>query len=263
MTLFRVPRPTYTIVWIFLLYSFTTRVGVLNPQYISLTLGWSLATVNSLLAATGLLSAVILFALPIIRKFYLEPNLKHQQIDLLFVEATLLLNGVGMAGFGIFSLPPLFIISLLVYTSGNGLYDSLTTVGLTSLTGEQTTGDFLVRSILVSTLGGLIAAPFWSSLFSLCLKSDTLPTGLPYWLSAAEKPKRKICQVYTNLRKRDVGVPEVGRSDARPLLPRNLSCYVPYRSIPGTLYLVELMHEPRRCITCILILISTIKFRAR
>ncbi|KAL8786522.1 MAG: hypothetical protein Q9213_002749 [Squamulea squamosa] len=184
MTLFQVPRPTFTVIWIFLLYSFTTRVEVLNPQYISLTLGWSLATVNVLLAGKALLSAVILFALPTIRKLYLEPKMNDQQIDLLVVKASLLLNAVGTAGFGISISSPLFIIALLVYTSGNGLYDSLTTFGLTSLTGEQEPADFLVRSSLVQTLAGLVAAPFWSSLFSLCLKSNKLPTGLSYWVSA-------------------------------------------------------------------------------
>ncbi|KAL8864283.1 MAG: hypothetical protein Q9198_009970 [Flavoplaca austrocitrina] len=86
-TLFQVPRPTFTIIWIFLLYSFTTRVEVLNYQYISLTLGWSLATVNSLLAGNALLSAVILFLLPTIRKIYLQPRRNDQEVDLLIVKA--------------------------------------------------------------------------------------------------------------------------------------------------------------------------------
>ncbi|KAI4270109.1 MAG: hypothetical protein LQ337_006894 [Flavoplaca oasis] len=183
-TLFQVPRPTFTIIWIFLLYSFTTRVEVLNYQYISLTLGWSLATVNSLLAGNALLSAVILFVLPTIRKIYLEPQRNDQEVDLLIVKGSLLLNAVGMAGFGISIASPFFVLALLVYTSGNGLYDSLTTFGLTSLTGEQRPDDYLVRSGLVQTIAGLVAAPFWSSLFSRCLKSDVLSTGLPYWISA-------------------------------------------------------------------------------
>ncbi|KAL9034173.1 MAG: hypothetical protein Q9180_005555, partial [Flavoplaca navasiana] len=98
-TLFQVPRPTFTIIWIFLLYSFTTRVEVLNYQYISLTLGWSLATVNSLLAGNALLSAVILFVLPTVRKIYLEPQRNDQEVDLLIVKGSLLLNAIGMAGF--------------------------------------------------------------------------------------------------------------------------------------------------------------------
>ncbi|KAL9006070.1 MAG: hypothetical protein Q9188_001197 [Gyalolechia gomerana] len=184
MTLFRVPRPTFTIIWIFLLYSFTTRVEVLNAQYISLTLHWSLATVNSLLAGTALLSAIILFALPVIRKVYLEPRMNDQQADLLVVKGSLILNSIGMAGFGITVPSPLFIVALFIYTSGNGLYDSLTTFGLTSLTVGQEPAEFLVRCGLVQTIAGLIAAPFWSSVFSVCLKSNTLPTGLAYWISA-------------------------------------------------------------------------------
>ncbi|KAL8889961.1 MAG: hypothetical protein Q9215_002830 [Flavoplaca cf. flavocitrina] len=154
-TLFQVPRPTFTIIWIFLLYSFTTRVEVLNYQYISLTLGWSLATVNSLLAGNALLSAVILFLLPTIRKIYLQPRRNDQEVDLLIVKGSLLLNAVGMAGFGISIASAFFVLALLVYTSGNGLYDSLTTFGLTSLTGEQRPDDFLVRSGLVQTIAGL------------------------------------------------------------------------------------------------------------
>ncbi|KAL8649435.1 MAG: hypothetical protein Q9226_005580 [Calogaya cf. arnoldii] len=139
---------------------------------------------SALFSGNALLSAIILFALPIVRKVYLEPKLKDQQIDLLVVKASLLLNAVGMAGFGIPMSSPLFILALMVYTSGNGLYDSLTTFGLTSLTAEQGPADFLVRCGLVQTLAGLVAAPFWSTLFSLCLKSDILSTGLPYWISA-------------------------------------------------------------------------------
>ncbi|KAL8897654.1 MAG: hypothetical protein Q9207_007104 [Kuettlingeria erythrocarpa] len=184
VTLFRVPRPTFTVIWIFLLYSFTTRVEVLNPQYISITLDWSLATVNSLLAGKALLSAMILFALPVIRKIYLQPRLNDQQIDLFIVKASLSLNALGMAGFGIPISSPLFIAALLLYTSGNGLYDSLTTFGLTSLPVDQKPGDFLVRIGLAQTISGLVAAPFWSTVFSLCLKSDSLSTGLAYWISA-------------------------------------------------------------------------------
>lgn len=184
-TLFRVPHPTLTVIWIFLLYSFTTRVAVLNPQYISLTLDWSLATVNSLLAGNALLSAMLLFALPTVRKVYLEPRMNDQQVDLLVVKGSLTLNIIGMAGFCISVASPLYIIALSVYTSGSWLYDSLTTFGLTSLPGDQKPASFLVRCTLVQTIAGLVAAPFWSSIFSLCLKSKSLPTGLPFGISAA------------------------------------------------------------------------------
>lgn len=183
-TIFRVPHPTSTVIWTFLLYSFATRVEMLNPQYISLTLSWSLATVHSLLAGNALLSAIILFALPTIRTIYLAPRMSDQQVDLLIVRTSLLLNAMGMAGFGI-SLPsPLFIAALFLYTSGTGFYDSLTTFGITSLPVNQTPADFLVRCGLVQILAGLVAAPFWSTVFSLCLRSDLLPTGLPFWISA-------------------------------------------------------------------------------
>lgn len=159
-TLFRVPHPTSTVIWTFLLYAFTTRVEVLNPQYISLVLGWPLATVNSLLARNALLPAGVLFTLRIIRKSYLEPQINDQQVNLLVVRYSLLLNAAGIAGFSISIPSPLFIPALLVYTSGNGLWDSLITFGLTLLTGKHKAADFLVRSGLVQTIAGLIAAPF-------------------------------------------------------------------------------------------------------
>ena len=185
MTIFRVPHPTLTVIWVFSLYSFTTRVGILFPQYISLTLDWSLASVNSLLAGNALLSAILLFALPTVRKVYLEPRMNDQQVDLLVVKSSLILNIIGMAGFCISVASPLYIIALSVYTSGSWLYDSLTTFGLTSLPGDHKPAGFLVRSTLVQTIAGLVAAPFWSSIFSLCLKSEFLPMGLPFGISAA------------------------------------------------------------------------------
>lgn len=184
-TLFHVPHPTITVICIFLLYTFTVRVEVLNSQYLSLTFGWPLATVNLLLACNALLCAMILFALPAIRKFYLDPRMDNQQADLLVVKASLLLNAIGMVGFGISIPSALFIISLFVYTGGAGLWDSLTTFGLTSLAKDQRPSDFLVRCGLVQTISGLIAAPFWSIVFSVCLTSHALPMGLPYWMSAA------------------------------------------------------------------------------
>ncbi|CAO1603767.1 hypothetical protein XANCAGTX0491_007345 [Xanthoria calcicola] len=184
-TLFHVPHPTITVICIFLLYTFTVRVEVLNSQYLSLTFGWPLATVNLLLACNALFAAMTLFALPAIRKFYLDPRMDNQQADLSVVKASLLLNAIGMVGFGI-SIPSApIIISLFAYTGGAGLWDSLTTFGLTSLAKDQRPSDFLVRCGLVQTIAGLVAAPFWSIVLSVCLNSHALPMGLPYWMSAA------------------------------------------------------------------------------
>ena len=183
-SLFRVTDPTFTVLWIFSIFSFTTRVEVLNPQYISLTLGWPLSSVNSILAIKALVSACVLFALPTIRRRYLEPRMNSQQADLLVIQASLFLNCIGMAGLG-FPLPALlFITALCIYTSGNGLYDSLTTYGRATLPEDEEMGDFFVRSGLVQTIAGLVAAPVWTGLFSLCLQSSFLPIGLPFGISA-------------------------------------------------------------------------------
>ena len=182
--LFNIANPTYTVIMIFLLNSFTNRVEVIGPQYISLTLSWSLASVNSLLATKALVSACILLSLPSLRKKYLEPRMNSQQIDLLIIQASLVLNTFGMAGLG-FPLPtPLFMAILYVYTSGVGVYDSLTTYGRATLPANEKMSDFFVRCGLVQTIAGLVAAPLWSGLFSICLTSTFLPIGLPFWVSA-------------------------------------------------------------------------------
>lgn len=183
-TLFRVANPTFTVVLIFFIYSFTTSIEVLHIQYISLSLHWSLALANSLLAIRALVSACLLLALPTLRRKYLHPRMNGQQADLFIVQASLFLNCIGMVGYG-FSLPaPLFTMALCIYTSGNGLYDSLTTFGRSTLPANEKPADFFVRSGLVQTIAGLIGAPFWTTLFRLCIKSSSWPIGLPIWASA-------------------------------------------------------------------------------
>ena len=182
--LFSVERPTFTVILVFLLYSFTTRVEVIGPQYISLTLGWSLAQVNLLLSTKALVSACMLLALPTLRRIYLEPRMNDQQIDLFIVQASLFFNAIGAAGVG-FPLPTaFFIMTIYIYTTGIGVYDSLTTYGRCTLPGGEKMSEFFVRSGLVQTIAGLVSAPIWTGLFSICLKSEVLPIGLPFWISA-------------------------------------------------------------------------------
>lgn len=157
---------------------------VLLPQYTSLVLHWSLATVNAALGLKALVSAIILFSLPTIRKLCLESWMSIPQIDLLITQASLLTNLIGMVGLGFSATAGLFIASLCIFTSGTGLADSLTAYGTLSLPqGEQLT-DFYLRIGLIQTIAALAGAPLWSGIFSLVLKSGILPFGLPFWLCA-------------------------------------------------------------------------------
>lgn len=183
--LFRLPNPTFTVIVIFLLNGLAIRIEVLLPQYISLNLHWPLAMVNRILALNSLVSSIVLFSLPTFRKVYLEPQMTTPQIDLFIVQAALLANMLGMVGFG-FSSPALFfILSLCVYTAGSGVYDSLTAYGTLTLPPGEKVAEFYVYTGLVNTIAALLGAPLWSWIFSVVLKSEYLPLGLPFWLCAA------------------------------------------------------------------------------
>ncbi|KAL9125933.1 MAG: hypothetical protein Q9217_004928, partial [Psora testacea] len=138
ITLFNVPNPTFTIIVIFLINGLASRVEVLLSQYTSLVLHWSLARVNAALALKALVSSLWLFALPTLRKRYLEPRMSTAQIDLFITQASLFTNAVGMIGLSFAATEPLFILALCIYTSGMGLTDSLTALGtLTLPPGEE------------------------------------------------------------------------------------------------------------------------------
>ncbi len=164
LTLFSVPNPTYTILLIYLLNGLAVRIEVLLPQYTSLTLGWPLATVNRALAIKALISAASLFALPTVRRLYLEPRYVNKggttAIDLFITQASLMANTVGIVGLGFSAGAPFFIITMCVYTSGTGLADSLTAYGTHTLPAVATVAEFYVRTGLISTVAALIGAPF-------------------------------------------------------------------------------------------------------
>ena len=89
-----------------------------------------------------------------------------------------------MVGLGFSASAGLFIASLCIFTSGTGLADSLCAYGTISLPPGEKIADFYLRIGLVQTIAGLVAAPLWSGIFSLVLKSGILPFGLPFWLCA-------------------------------------------------------------------------------
>ncbi|KAL8819805.1 MAG: hypothetical protein Q9223_001842 [Gallowayella weberi] len=97
ITLFNVPNPTFTVLLLFLTNYFAIRVEVLLPQYTSLTLHWPLSTVNSVLALKSLVSALALFALPSLRRRYLDPRMNAQQVDLFITQMSLVANAIGMS----------------------------------------------------------------------------------------------------------------------------------------------------------------------
>ncbi|KAL9103489.1 MAG: hypothetical protein Q9163_001485 [Psora crenata] len=133
-----VPNPTFTVINIFLINGLAMRVEVLLSQYISLVLHWPLATVNAALALKALVSSLWLFALPTIRKRFLEPRMSTSETDLVITQASLMTNAVGMIGLGFAAPAPFFILALCIYTSGVGLSDSLTAFGTMTLPpGEE------------------------------------------------------------------------------------------------------------------------------
>ena len=179
-----VANPAFQITLMFFLHSFTHRVEVLSPQYFSLQLSWSLQSVNTLLAIKSFISGCVLVSLPTLRERCLEPYMSSRQCDVFIVQASIALNIIGMIGLG-FRLPvPAFIVSMCIYTGGYGFLDSLTSFGLVNLSPEEEKKDFFLRTGLVQTIAGLIAAPAWTSFFSSCLKSAFLPIGTPFWSSA-------------------------------------------------------------------------------
>ena len=182
--LFRIPNPTFTVLLIFLINGLASRVEVLLPQYISLTLHWPLGTVNSALAGKALVSAVVLLILPTIRRIFLEPRMSTQQIDLFIVQISFTVNIIGMVGLG-FALPaPLLIIALFIYNTGVGLGDSLTAYATITLPASVAVSELYVRTALIETIAGMIGSSLWSGLFSLVLRSGFLPSGLPFWITA-------------------------------------------------------------------------------
>lgn len=184
VTLFGVPDPTFTVLVVFLLNGLAVGVNVLLPQYTSLTLQWPLATVNRAIALQALVSALVLLALPTLRRCFLEPRMAVQQIDLFITQSSLFANAIGVIGLGFSAPATFFILSFCVYTSGSGLADSLTAYGTSSLPEGQKIDDFYVRTGLINTVAGLVGAPLWSGLFSLVIQSEFLPLGLPFWICA-------------------------------------------------------------------------------
>lgn len=183
-----VPNPTYTILLIHLLNGLAVRIEVILPQYTSLALGWPLAVVNRAIALRALISATILFALPTVRRLYLEPRYVNKggttAIDLFITQASLMANTIGIVGLGFSAGAPFFIITMCVYTSGTGLADSLAAYGTHTLPAGETVAEFYVRTALITTISALIGAPFWSTAFAFVLRSGWIPMGSVFWLCA-------------------------------------------------------------------------------
>ena len=157
-------------------------VDVLLPQYMSLLQSWPLATVNAVMALKSLVSAIFLFMLPTLRRIYLEPRMTVPQIDLFITQASLLAHTLGVIALGVSGPVWLLMLSLCVYTSGLSLSDSLYSYATFMLPAGENVAEVYARLGLISAITSLVAAPFWSTLFSFVLRSGTLPLGLPFWL---------------------------------------------------------------------------------
>lgn len=140
--------------------------------------------VNRVLALQALVSSLMLFALPTLRKCYLEPRLSTLQVDLLITQISLVTNTIGVIGLGFSAPAGLFILALCVYTSGAGLADSLTAYGTFTLPPGEEISEFYVRTGLISNIAAMVGAPLWSAVFSSVLRSGSLPLGLPFWICA-------------------------------------------------------------------------------
>ena len=184
-TLFSVPNPTFTVLIVFLINGLAITIETLLPQYTSLVLHWPLATVNRALALKALVSSMMLFALPSLRKWFLEPRMGTLQVDLLITQVSLLTNTIGVIGLAFSAPAASFILALCVYTSGIGLADSLTAYGTFTLSPGEKVSEFYMRTGLINTIAAMIGASLWSAAFSLVLRSGFLPLGVPFWMCAA------------------------------------------------------------------------------
>lgn len=101
-------------------------------------------------------------------------------IDLLIMKISVLANTFGILGLAISAGPPLFILSLCVYTTGIGLPDSLTAYGTNTLPAGEEVAEFYVRTGLIYTIAALIGGPFWSMAFRLALQNGWMSGRLGY-----------------------------------------------------------------------------------
>ena len=177
------PIPRACIALLFL-DGLVARLGVLFPQYTSIVLSWPLASVNRLFALEGLVSWLVLLALPILRSWLLEPYMSVAHVDLTVVQASLIANIVGTIGLGFSLSKPLFIAGLTIYVTGVGVDDSLRSFGTQGLGKSEKLSDFYVRISLVETIPGLIGTPLWSLMFTAVLKTKWAPMGLSLWFAA-------------------------------------------------------------------------------
>ena len=185
LTIFSIPNPTLTVIALLLASNFAQSIQVLLPQYSSLQLQWPLATSNAALAVKSLSSAVVSIVLPTLRTLFLESHMTTVQVDLLITRASIAVSFLGMLGLGASTIPVTFILSLCLYTLGQGLVDSLTAYGTITLGPDQKLGEFYVRTCLVQTLAAITAAPIWSTTFAVVLKDKGLPLGMPFYFCAA------------------------------------------------------------------------------
>lgn len=184
LNLLNVPTHLLTVLLVYFIFGLATRAEIILPQYTSLLLSWPLSSVNMIMALRALISALTVFALPTIRKTFLEPHLNTRQIDLFITQFSLIASSVGAIGMGISTSAGFFALSLCIYTSGVGFWDSLTAYGAMTLPPGEKVSEFYARTGLIYTITALTGSPLWSAILNVVLKSDELPFGLPFWLCA-------------------------------------------------------------------------------
>ncbi|KAL7273446.1 hypothetical protein RUND412_003701 [Rhizina undulata] len=157
-------------------------VRIVLQQWASKFFKWTLAETSYVLSFELLVSGLVLVSLPYISKRLLKPMLgSTRRTDLWVVKASLLINIVGALCIGFAPTKIFFVVSLTIYSTGAGLYDSLKSFATGFLRREEITRLYVGIS-LVETVGSLIAGPLWSGIFSLALSVNFLGYGLPFWL---------------------------------------------------------------------------------
>lgn len=157
-------------------------VRIVLQQWASKFFHLTLAETSFVLSFELFVNGLVLIPLPYLSRRLLKPMLgSTRRADLWVAKASLLLNISGALLIAVAPTKAFFIVSLTIYSIGVGLYESLKSFATGFFQKEEITRLYVGIS-LVDTVGGLIAAPLWSGIFSFALSTDFLGPGLPFLL---------------------------------------------------------------------------------
>lgn len=167
-----------------LLVSGTREIAL---QYISTRYGYSLSKSTALLSIrAGLNLVLMLLVLPSLSNYLnRRPAFSTHPlyVDLLLGRASAILSAVGFLLIAIAFNMPLFIIGLLVNTSGWGLMIYIRSLAISLVEGHAVARCFALMG-LMDTLGMVIGSPSLAGLFDAGVNWGGLWLGLPFWACA-------------------------------------------------------------------------------